>query len=132
MSTQIRQERKAYYDILEATQKGDIEITAWLEWFFACLNRAFDGTEMLLASVLRKAKFWERHAGEKFNDRQKTMLNRLLDGFEGKLTSSKWATITKASQDTASRDIDDLLARNILNKDAARGRSTSYSLSEID
>ncbi len=132
MSAQIQQERKAYYDILETTQKGDLEITPWLEWFLGCLDRAFDGAETILASVLRKAKFWERHAGEKFNERQKTMLNRLLDGFEGNLTSSKWATITKSSQDTASRDIDDLLARNILVKDAGGGRSTSYSLAEID
>lgn len=132
MSAQIRQERKAYYDILEATQKGDLEITPWLEWFLGCLNRAFDGAETILASVLHKAKFWERHAGEMFNERQKTMLNRVLDGFEGKLTSSKWATITKSSQDTASRDIGDLLARNILVKDAGGGRSTRYSLAEID
>lgn len=132
MSAQIRQERNAYYDILEATQRGDLEITAWLGWFFTCLDRAFDGAETILASVLRKAKFWERHSGEKFNDRQKTMLNLLLNGFEGKLTSSKWATITKSSQDTASRDIDDLLVRNILIKDAAGGRSTSYSLAEIE
>jgi Fic family protein len=132
MSAQIRQERKAYYDILEATQKGDLEITPWLEWFVGCLDRAFDGAETILGSVLYKAKFWERHAGDKFNERQKTMLNRLLDGFEGKLNSSKWALITKTSQDTASRDIDDLLARNILVKGPAGGRSTSYSLAEIE
>jgi Fic family protein len=132
MSAQIRQERKAYYDILEATQKGDLEITPWLEWFLGCLDSAFDGAETILASVLRKAKFWEGHAGERFNERQKVMLNRLLDGFEGKLTSSKWATIAKTSQDTASRDIDDLLARNILVKNAAGGRSTSYSLAESE
>jgi Fic family protein len=132
MSDQIGQERKAYYDILEATQKGDLDITPWLEWFLGCLDRAFDGAETILGSVLRKAKFWERHAGESFNERQKTMLNRVLDGFEGKLTSSKWAAITKTSQDTASRDIDDLLDRNILAKDAAGGRSTSYSLVEND
>jgi Fic family protein len=130
MSALIEQERQAYYNILEATQKGDLEITPWLEWFLACLDRAFDGAETILASVLRKAKFWERDADAKFNERQETMLNRLLDGFEGKLTSSKWATIAKTSQDTASRDIDDLLARNILVKDAAGGRSTSYSLAE--
>ncbi|HXW23335.1 MAG TPA: Fic family protein [Xanthobacteraceae bacterium] len=132
MSAQIRQERKAYYDTLEAAQKGDLEITPWLAWFLGCLDRAFDGAETMLASVLRKAKFWERHAGEKFNDRQRAVLNRVLDGFEGKLTSSKWAVITKSSQDTASRDIDDLLARNILVKDAGGGRSTSYSLAPIE
>lgn len=132
MSAQIRQERKAYYDILEATQKADLEITPWLEWFLGCLDRAFDGAETILASVLRKANFWKQHAGEKFNERQKAMLNRVFDGFEGKLTSSKWATITKSSQDTASRDIDDLLARHILVKDEGGGRSTSYSLAEIE
>jgi Fic family protein len=132
ISAQIKKEQDKYYDYLEDTQKGDLDITDHLEWFLACLDRAFNGAETILASVLRKAKFWERHAGEKLNERQRTMLNRLLDGFEGKLTSSKWALITKASQDTASRDIDDLLARNILVKDAAGGRSTSYSLAEIE
>jgi Fic family protein len=132
MSRQIQQERSTYYDILEVTQKGDLEITGWLEWFLGCLGRALDGAETILASVLRKAKFWQLHSGESFNERQKKMLNRILDGFEGKLTSSKWAKIAKCSQDTASRDIDDLLARNILLKDAAGGRSTSYSLAEIE
>jgi Fic family protein len=132
MSRQIRQERNAYYDILEVMQKGDLEITGWLEWFLGCLGRALEGAETILASVLRKAKFWQVHSGESFNERQKNILNRVLDGFEGKLTSSKWAKIAKCSQDTASRDIDDLLARNILLKDAAGGRSTSYSLAEIE
>jgi Fic family protein len=132
MSAQIRQERNAYYDILEATQKCDLDITPWLEWFLACLGRAFDGAETILASVLLKARFWKLHAGESFNDRQRKVLNRLLDGFEGKLTSSKWASLTKSSQDTASRDIDDLLKRNVLVKEAAGGRSTSYSLVEIE
>ena len=132
MSAQIRQERKAYYDILEATQKDDLDITPWLEWFLACLSRAFDGAETILGSVLHKAKFWKVHAGESFNERQRAILNRMLDGFEGKLTSSKWATLAKCSQDTASRDIDDLLARNILAKDAAGGRSTSYSLADVE
>jgi Fic family protein len=131
MSAQIRVERKAYYDILEATQKDDLDITEWLEWFLACLGRAIDGAETTLAAVLKKARFWETHAGEPFNERQRKVLNRLLDGFEGKLTSSKWATLGKSSQDTASRDIDDLLERGILVKDAAGGRSTSYSLAEL-
>jgi Fic family protein len=130
MSAQIRQERKAYYDILEATQKSDLDITRWLEWFLACLGRAFEGAESILASVLRKARFWEKHAGAAFNDRQRDMLNRLLDGFEGNLTSSKWATIEKCSPDTALRDITDLLERGILQKDEAGGRSTSYFLAE--
>lgn len=129
MSAQIRRERSAYYDILEATQKGgSLDITAWMEWFLGCLDRAFDGAEDVLASVMRKARFWEKHAGASFNDRQRAMLNRLLNGFEGKLTSSKWAKLAKCSQDTALRDIDDLVKRGILEKDDAGGRSTSYSL----
>ena len=128
MSAQIRQERKAYYEILEATQKGDLDITAWLTWFLACLSRAFDGAESILAGVLRKARFWEKHAGDPLNDRQRDMLNWLLDGFEGKLTSSKWAAIEKCSPDTALRDITDLLQRRILVKDEGGGRSTGYSL----
>jgi Fic family protein len=130
MSAQIRQERNAYYDMLEATQKGELDITPWLEWFLACLNRAFDGAEMTLADVLRKAEFWKKHAGAAFNDRQRDILNRLLDGFEGKLTSSKYAIIEKTSPDTALRDITDLVERGILAKDEGGGRSTSYSLAE--
>ena len=130
MSGQIRVERKAYYDILEETQKGNLDITEWLEWFLGCLGRAIDGADTILATVLKKARFWESHAGEQFNERQRTILNRLLDGFEGKLTSSKWAVLGKSSQDTASRDIDDLVKRGILVKDAAGGRSTSYSLTD--
>lgn len=132
MSAQIRQERNAYYDILEATQKGDLDITAWLEWFLGCLGRAIDGAETILGSVLLKAKFWKLHEGQPFSGRQRKVLDRMLDGFEGKLTSSKWAALAKTSQDTASRDIDDLLKRNILVKDAGGGRSTSYSLAPIE
>jgi len=131
MSAQIRIERKTYYDVLEATQKGDLDITEWLEWFVSCLGRAIEGAEAILAVVLRKARFWETHAGDPFNERQRKIVNRLLDGFEGKLTSSKWAVLGKSSQDTASRDIDELVKRGILVKDAAGGRSTSYSLAEI-
>ena len=132
MSAQIRIEREAYYGILESTQKGDLNITAWIEWFLGCLDRAFDGAEIILASVLTKARFWERHAGAPLQDRQRLVINRLLDGFEGKLTSSKYAKLTKCSQDTASRDIDDLIVRGILLKDPAGGRSTSYSLAPIE
>lgn len=128
MSAQIRLERKAYYAVLEETQTDDLDITKWLEWFLGCLSRAFDGAETILGSVLKKARFWEMHGGEQFNERQRQVLNRLLDGFEGKLTSSKWAALGKCSQDTASRDIDDLVKRGILLKDAAGGRSTNYSL----
>jgi Fic family protein len=131
MSAQIRAERKAYYDSLEATQKGTLDITDWLEWFLGCLDRAFDGAETILATVLRKARFWELHSAERFSDRQRKILNRLLDGFEGKLTSSKWAALNKTSQDTAFRDIDDLVRRRILTRDSAGGRSTSYSLIEV-
>lgn len=130
MSAQIRQERKTYYEILEATQKGDLDITAWLSWFLACLSRAFDGAESILAGVLNRARFWEKHAAVQLNDRQRDMLGRLLDGFEGKLTSSKWAKTEKCSPDTALRDITDLMERGILVKDEGGGRSTSYSLRE--
>ena len=128
MSAQIRIERKTYYEMLEATQKGDLDVTPWLEWFLACLDRAFDGAEKTLASVMAKARFWERHGGATFNDRQRGIINRLLNDFEGKLTTSKWAALAKCSQDTALRDIDDLIKRGVLTKDAGGGRSTSYSL----
>ena len=130
MSAQIRQERNAYYRILEATQKDDLDISDWLEWFLACLGRAIEGAEVILAGVLRKARFWEQHAKDALNERQRDMLGRLLDGFEGKLTSSKWATIQKCSPDTALRDITDLLERKILVRDEGGGRSTSYSLAQ--
>ena len=132
MSAQIQEERNAYYDVLEATQKGDLDITAWLEWFLDCLDRAFDRAEAILASVLRKARFWKTHGGEMFNERQRAMIDRLLNGFHGKLTSSKWAQLAKCSQDTALRDIDDLIAKGVLAKDAAGGRNTSYSLVDAE
>ena len=132
MSAQIRAERKAYYDILESTQKGGLDITAWLLWFLACLNRAFDNAERILESVIRKARFWEAATDIALNPRQQAMLNRLLDGFEGKLTSSKWAKITKTSQDTAARDITDLIGKGLLQSGQAGGRSTSYSLIETE
>ncbi len=128
LSSQISSERKSYYEILERTQKGNLDITEWLSWFLDCLGRAIQGSEKNLAVVLAKALFWKKHAGKKFNDRQKKIINRMLDGFEGKLTSSKWAKIGKCSQDTASRDIEDLIQRKILRKNPEGGRSTSYSL----
>ena len=128
MSAQIRLERKAYYDILESTQKGDLEITGWLEWFLNCLERAIEGAESTLAGVLGKARFWESIKDQQLNERQRAMIKRLLDGFDGKLTSSRWAKITKSSPDTALRDINDLIGRGILIRDAGGGRSTSYSL----
>jgi Fic family protein len=130
MSAQIRQERNAYYDILEKTQKGTLDITGWLEWFLGCLDRAFDRTETTLSGVFRKARFWEKHAASPLNERQRLILNKMLDGFDGKLTSSKWAKLAKCSQDTAHRDILDLVNHGILIKDSAGGRSTSYSLKE--
>ena len=132
MSSQIRAERNTYYDMLEAPQKGDLDVTRWIEWFLACLGRAFDGADSILASVLRKARFWETHATQSINDRQRKVLNRLLSGFEGKLTSSKYAALAKCSQDTAGRDIDDLIKRNMLSKATGGGRSTSYLLADID
>lgn len=128
MSAQIRLERKAYYDILEQTQKGGLDVTPWLEWFLDCLDRAFSGAEETLAIVLRKARFWETQGGRAFNPRQQAMINRLFDGFEGKLTSSKWSKISKCSQDTALRDIADMVKDGILIKEAGGGRSTSYAL----
>jgi len=130
MSAQIGQERNEYYEILERTQKGTLDITPWMEWFLQCLGRAFDGTEITLAAVLRKARFWEKYSREPMNDRQRLVLNKLLDGFEGKLTTVKWATLTKSSHDTALRDIQNLIDRGILAKDPGGGRSTTYSLLE--
>lgn len=131
MSAQIRQERKEYYEILESTQKGDLDITRWLEWFLGCLSRAFNRAETILATVLSKARFWDRFTGTDFNERQRSMINRLLNGFEGKLTSSKWAKLEKCSQDTALRDIEDLMKKGVLTKESAGGRSTFYSLTKI-
>ena len=129
MSTQIRLERKGYYEILERTQSGSLDITAWCEWFLECLSRAIHGAQDTLSSVLHKADFWERLRSEAVNPRQRKMLNLILDGeFRGKLTTSKWAKMTKCSQDTAHRDILDLIERGALKKDPGGGRSTSYSL----
>ena len=128
MSGQIRKERTAYYDILERNPKGTMDITAWLEWFLACLDRAIAGSEATLSVVLRKARFWESIAAVPINERQRRILERMLDGIEGKLTSSKWANLAKCSQDTALRDISDLVERGILVKDSAGGRSTSYQI----
>ena len=128
MSAQIRKERDAYYGGLEETQKGTLDITARLEWFLDCLNHAFDSVASTLAIVLKKARFWESYSETPFNDRQRLVLNKLLDGFEGKMTSSKWAKLAKCSQDTALRDILELTEHGILAKDSAGGRSTSYSV----
>ncbi len=132
MSAQIRRERIAYYGGLEETQKGTMDVTERVKWFLECLDRALDNAQTILASVFKKAQFWEKHAGVSFNDRQRAMLNRLLNHFEGKLTSSKWAKLAKTSQDTALRDIDDLVKRGILVKEPGGGRGTSYALAEIE
>ena len=128
LSAQIQREREEYYDRLEATQKGDLDVTAWLEWFLGCLLRAIQSSNETLAQVLAKARFWQHWAGMPLNDRQIKLLNKLLDGFDGKLTSSKWAAIGKCSQDTALRDITELMERGVLKKSEASGRSTSYEL----
>ena len=128
MSSQIQLERKAYYDLLERSQKGSLDVTEWIQWFLACLKRAIHASEESLGGILTKARFWETQAGTPFNSRQQLILNRLLDGFEGKLKSSKWATLSKCSQDTALRDISDLVARRILEKEEAGGRGTSCLL----
>ncbi len=128
MSSQIRHERKDYYQVLEWTQKGPMDVTQWMEWFLGCLQRSIRLSRKTLADVLTKAKFWSSFGTEPMNQRQIKVLNKLLDGFEGKLTSSKWARIAKCSQDTATRDINDLLQKACLRRDSAGGRSTSYSL----
>jgi Fic family protein len=128
MSAQIRMERKAYYEILEKTQKSNLDITEWITWFLQCLINSITATDLILARVLFKANFWNNHSNSINNARQKKLLNKLLDGFEGKLTSSKWAKIAKCSKDTAIRDINDLINKKILQKEAAGGRSTNYEL----
>jgi Fic family protein len=128
MSTEIQQRRQSYYDALETIQKGDLDITGWLLWFLECLDGAIQHSETVLQHVFTKAQFWEMHRDARLNDRQRLMLNRLFDGFEGKLNSSKWAKITKCSPDTALRDIDALIGLGILEKEAGGGRSTSYAL----
>jgi Fic family protein len=131
MSAQILKERKQYYDLLESSQKSDdLDITKWLDWFFACLNRALDATQEILAAVFSKAHFWDKNFNKPIKERQRIMLNKLLDGFTGKLTSAKWAKITKCSHDTALRDIKDLIKQGMLIQDDLGGRSTSYSLKD--
>ncbi len=132
MSVVIRQERNAYYDVLEKIQKNtDMDITVWIKWFLGCLDRALDTTEKTLAGVFKKARFWETHPEGSLNERQIMLINKLFDGFEGNLTSSKWAKIAKCSQDTALRDIGELIEKKILIKETAGGRSTSYLLRDL-
>jgi Fic family protein len=131
MSAQIRQESTAYYEILERTQKGSLDITPWMDWFLGCLGRAIGGAQTTLGTVLSKARFWEAVGDFQINERQRLVLNRLLDGFEGKLTTSKWAKLAKCSHDTALRDIAALVDRGILVRNPEGGRSTSYALGTI-
>ena len=131
VSAQIQKERKAYYEILERTQKGDSDVTEWLAWFLNALQRAVDEAAHALDGVLYKTRFWQRMAALSLNERQVKVLNKLLDGFNGKLTSSKWAAIAQCSPDTALRDINDLLTRGVLHKLEAGGRSTHYELKQL-
>jgi Fic family protein len=131
MSAQIRQERTKYYDVLEQTQKGTLEVTPWMDWFLGCLVRAIEGAQTLLGAVLSKSRFWQAVGDFQLNERQRRVLNRLLDGFEGKLITSKWAKLAKCSQDTALRDILPLVGAGILSRNPAGGRSTSYAVGKI-
>ena len=128
VSSQIRKERSDYYRTLERTQKGTTDVTRWLDWFLHCVGAAIDSAEATFAAVTAKERFWRSIDEVAVNDRQRAMLNRLLDGFEGKLTTAKWAQIAKCSHDTALRDINELIARGIMIRGAAGGRSASYDL----
>lgn len=128
MSTQIRKERNSYYEILEKTQKGAMDITNWLEWFLNCLLHSIENSEKLLEKIIFKHSFWIKHTGLTINDRQRKVLNLLMDDFEGALSTTKWAKIGKCSQDTALRDIQDLMEKGILMKSPQGGRSTNYEL----
>jgi Fic family protein len=130
MSSQIAAERNAYYQELEIAQRGDLDITRWLAWFLDCLARAIDGADQILAAVLHKAQLWQRINRKPVNDRQRLVINRLLDDFKGYLTTSKYARLAKCSTDTALRDIRELLGRGILLQNPGGGRSTSYRLAE--
>lgn len=130
LSAQIQRDRKHYYDILERTQKNSLDVTSWLLWFLATLQKSVEQAQLTLDAVLAKARFWQRWAPTAINERQIKLLNRMLDGFDGKLTSSKWAAIAKCSPDTALRDINELMSLGVLKKSAAGGRSTSYELSD--
>lgn len=131
MSAQIREERGDYYRILEQTQRGTMDITPWMEWFLGCLTRAIEGSQTALSRVIAKARYWEKLRDVPLNERQRLVINRLLEGFEGKLTTSRWAALTKSSQDSALRDIQQLVERGVLVRNPAGGRSTSYSLPEV-
>ena len=130
MSSQIAAERKDYYLQLEAAQRGDLDLTRWLAWFLGCLGRALDGADRVVAGVLRKAALWQRVHRHPVNERQRKVINRLLEGFQGHLTTSKYAKLARCSTDTALRDIRELVNRGILLRNAGGGRSTSYRLAD--
>ena len=132
MSAQIEAERRDYYQQLESQQRGDLDVTPWLAWFLGCLDRALTRAENTLANVTAKARIWEFVNRQPVNDRQRLIINRLLDGFEGHLTTSKYAKIAKCSADTALRDIRELLERGILIQNEGGGRSTSYRITRAD
>src|SRR5260370_9874884 len=128
MSAQIRQERAAYYKTLEYVQRGTLDITPWMQWFLGCLGRAIEGSQITLRSVLNKARYWEAAGSASLNERQRQVFNRLLDNFQGKLTTSKNAKLAKCSQDTAWRDSLHLVEQGSLAHNPEGGRSTSYAL----
>ena len=131
MSAQIREERVEYYRILEQTQQGPVDVTPWMEWFLGCLTRAIEGAQSALSAVIARTRHWEQLRNVPLNERQRLVISKLLEGFEGKLTTSKWAALTKSSNDTALRDIQQLVERGVLVRNAAGGRSTSYSLAGL-
>ena len=130
LSNQILIERKVYYETLQKVQHSSGDITKWLDWFLNCLNRALKSTEETMKKVLQKAGFWDIQKETVLNSRQRLMLNKLLDEFDGKLKTSKWAKIAKCSSDTALRDIKDLIDKGILKQEESGGRSTNYELIE--
>ena len=132
MSAQIRVQRKGYYEVLEKMQHSNLDVTHWMVWYLKCLQSALNETDKTLKRVLTKSKFWDKHTLTPINERQRLIINKLFDSFDGKLNSSKWAKITKCSADTALRDINDLIRKNILLRDEAGGRSTSYNLNETN
>lgn len=131
MSAQIREERGEYYRILEQTQRGNLDVTPWMEWFLGCLTRAIEGAGTALSGVIAKARYWEKLRDVSLNERQRLVINMLLEGFEGKLTTSKWAALTKSSPDSALRDIQQLVHRGVLVRNLEGGRSTNYSLADL-
>jgi Fic family protein len=128
VSTQIQKDQRGYYDVLERTQKASLDVTQWVQWFLECLDQALQAAQFVLELVQTKTNFWESHVGVELNDRQRKILNMLLDGFHGKLQTAKYAKIVKCSNDTALRDLTDLVAKGILRRDESGGRSTSYLL----